>query len=167
MTSTMLGVQMYIIALVATTGALLLASLVGFPLEAMFLTFLIPLPFVVWRAVRLSVTLEGDGVIVRNPWRTYRVADVVRVRVVSPMTNWVSMLAFDDGRGTIVKARATSLWYRGIVKERPGLTLRRLDDFFRPWVATHLSRQGRFDYDHLSYSLAVARQARKRNADRP
>lgn len=167
MTNTMLGVRMYVIALVPTAGVLLLATLVGFPLEATFFVFPIPLPFVVWRSIGLGVTLEGKDVIVRNPWRTHGVADVVGVRVASPRSNWASMLAFADGRGTIVKAWATSLWYRGVFQEHPGQTLRRLDDSFRPWVATHLSRQARFDYDHLSHSLAVARQARKSSADRP
>lgn len=168
LSSLMVGLNVYGEATLATFALLLVPVLVGLPIfGAALLAFVVPVPIALWRAVRLSVTLDGERVVIRNPWRTYRLVEVERVRVAYPLQlKGVGCLAFVDHNGRVVKAWTMMLWYRGAFRERPGRTIAHVDEFFRPWVDAHLSPPARFEYEHLRHSLAARRLAHTGNTDR-
>jgi len=152
LTSVMVFGQVYTESLLVTVFVLLAAfSLLGLPLWLMLIAMAIPVPVAYWRAATLGVTADGESLVIRNPWRTYRLAKVKGVRVGYPIAmNRVGCLAFVDHDGRVVNARAATLWYQGFFRERPGATLRRVDDFFRPWAERHLSRLAQGEYEAIA-----------------
>jgi hypothetical protein len=76
-------------------------------------------------------------VVVRNPWRTYRVRGVREVRLQrlsSPPKRAFFCCTFIDARGRAVKAVAMTVWTRGLIGERPGRTAERLYSVLIPWT---------------------------------
>lgn len=144
---TSVGTFINVLGLGCVGVGLLLVSLtaVGLPDGAISVGMAAPLAFATWRAWRLSIRLEGSTVVIRNPWRDYRIQQLRAVTTgQNKSAKGLACLAFVDVHGRAVTAIAGTIWMRGAFVARPGRTVDRLAHFL---LAVRAGRDRRFRID--------------------
>lgn len=144
---TSVGTFINVLALGCVGVALFLVALtaMGLPDSVIGTGMIVPLVFATWRAVRLSIRIEGSTIVIRNPWRDYRIDQLQSVTTAQPKAfRGMECLAFVDADGRAVTAIAGTIWMRGAFVERPGTTVERLARFL---VMVRAGQDRRFRVD--------------------